>query len=178
MTDEIENLPLLDHSDDGFVDLSFRIVEVEHAEDTIRINLRARHEGEVVGMKAVVSAGLRAGFSPSMELLNVARPGIRFERSGDASDKLIAALARLYSARQPDRMVEMIDLAVIAMHQESLDVLGSPVKLKCFGCDSEAEIESGAYFECFFNFDLASRTAEWNEKDTEYRLPMINALSC
>ena len=112
-----------------------------------------------------------------MEVLSVARPGIRFERSGEASDKLIAALARLYSAQCPARMVEMIDLTAIAMHQEPFDVLGGPVELKCFGCDSDDEIEKGAYFECFFNFDIASRTAQWNEKDTEYRFPMIRALS-
>ena len=50
------------------------------------------------------------------------------------------------------------------------------VKLKIFGKDGEP-FDEAAYYESFFNVDLPNRFVFWNEKDPEYRKPLLRALS-
>ena len=51
-----------------------------------------------------------------------------------------------------------------------------PIKIKIFGKDSENDLEND-YYESFFNLDLANGFVFWNEKDEEYREPLIRGLS-
>ncbi len=63
----------------------------------------------------------------------------------------------------------------IALHQGDLDFENECVKLKLFGKDSEP-LDEAAYYESFFNIDLANRIVFWNEKDPDYRLPIDSRL--
>ena len=51
-----------------------------------------------------------------------------------------------------------------------------PVKLKLFGRDRPSDQEDD-YYESFFNLDLKNMFVFWNEKDQEYRAPLLRALS-
>jgi hypothetical protein len=48
--------------------------------------------------------------------------------------------------------------------------------MKLFGRDDEPFIEDD-YYESFFNVDLANGLVYWNEKDQEYREPLLRALA-
>ena len=64
----------------------------------------------------------------------------------------------------------------IALHQGMIDMESEPVKIKIFGNDSDNDIEDD-YYESFFNLDLKNGFVFWNEKDQEYREPLIRSLS-
>jgi len=74
-------------------------------------------------------------------------------------------------------MVDAISFTGIALHQDGVDMETEPIKIKLFGRDSDEEIERDEYFESFFNLDLASGFVFWNEKDPDYRTPLIRGLS-
>jgi hypothetical protein len=180
---EVDELgrPVLDQfSEEGFVDCTFRIADISSDPEHHRLRLVASHQGVAVGLSVVVRRGIRGGFNPEMELISehVYRPAVEFLRSGPESDELMTALATLYSVpAQNLRMVDAISFAGIALHQGDVDMENQPVKIKLFGRDSEEEIERDEYFESFFNLDLASGFVFWNEKDPDYRGPLIRGLS-
>jgi hypothetical protein len=64
----------------------------------------------------------------------------------------------------------------LALHQGELDLFSEPVRIKLFGCDQEPFVEDD-YFESFFNVDLPNSLVSWNEKDADYRVPLIRGLS-
>jgi len=173
--------PLLDQfSEEGFADCVFRIAEISSDREHHRLRLVASHNGAAVGLTAIVRRGIRGGFDANMELIegHVYRQAVAFQRSGPESDALVSTLAALYGQpAQRLRMVDAISFTGIALHQDDVDMETEPIKIKLFGCDSDEEIERDEYFESFFNLDLASGFVFWNEKDPDYRAPLIRGLS-
>jgi hypothetical protein len=53
--------------------------------------------------------------------------------------------------------------------------LSYSVRIKLFGRDTEAFSEDD-YYESFFNVDFPGGFVYWNEKDPEYRAPLVAAL--
>jgi hypothetical protein len=175
-----DSLPILDQfSEEGFVDLTFRISNLLDDGQHYRFHLAASHKKRTVGMDVVLVKGIQGGFNEKMILVkkHVYRLGVRFLRSGLESDRLISAISELYgSNRSPKRMVKEETFTAIALHQGELDMDSEPVKLKIFGKDGELFHEN-AYYESFFNVDLANGFIYWNEKDPDYRKPLLRALS-
>jgi hypothetical protein len=178
-TDRAGN-PILDqHSEEGFVDLTFRIRELSRRGRHYRFHLAASHNRRTVGMDVVLVKGVQGGFNAKMNLVkkHVYRAGVRFLRSGPESDRLVSAIGELYGAkRAAARMVDEETYTAIALHQGKLDMETEPVKLKLFGKDAEP-FDEEAYYESFFNVDLANAFVFWNEKDPDYRKPLLRALS-
>lgn len=131
-------------------------------------------------MDVVVVKNIQGGFASEMSVqqANVYERGIVFYRSGPESDRLVAALATLYGrdCRQVVRMTAEESFTAIALHQGALDVERDPVRIKMFGRDTES-FDDDAYYESFFNLDLAGGFVCWNEKDPDYRGPLISALA-
>ena len=89
----------------------------------------------------------------------------------------MAAIDALYGTRiGSSKMVPEESFTVIALHQGDLDFEREHVRMKLFGKDGEP-FDEDAYYESFFRVDLANRLAFWNEKDTDYRVPLIRALT-
>jgi hypothetical protein len=172
--------PILDqHSEEGFVDLTFRVSALSDDGEYYRFHLTASHEKRVVGIDVVLVKGIQAGFNGRMNLVkkHVYRQGVCFLRSGPESDRLVSAIGELYGAKSsPKRMVNQETFTAIALHQGRLDMESEPVKLKIFGKDGEP-FDQDAYYESFFNVDLPNGLVFWNEKDPDYRKPLLRALS-
>ena len=172
--------PILDQfSEEGFVDLTFRLTDLTDDGAHYRFHLVAAHGGRAVGMNVLLVNGIKSGFDSDMNLTkdHVYRMGVRFQRSGEESDRLISAISELYgSDAGPKKMVEEENFTAIALHQGKLDWDQEPVKLKLFGRDGEP-LDQDAYYESFFNVDLANRFVFWNEKDQDYREPLLRALT-
>ncbi|EHU4841393.1 hypothetical protein KY951_004500 [Vibrio parahaemolyticus] len=64
----------------------------------------------------------------------------------------------------------------IALHQDEIDMASDLVKIKLFGKDQDEDLEEN-YYESFLNLDLKNGFVFWNEKDQEYRKPLIRGLS-
>jgi len=175
-----DEYPILDQfSEEGFVDLTFEILDLFEDDSFYRFNIAASFDDQVVGMGVVVQKGIKSGFDTNMDLVqnHVYRGGVKFFRAGERSDRLIAAIGKLYESDQNlTRMIEEERFTVIALHQGEIDLTSEPVKLKIFGRDADP-IDEEAYYESFFNIDLASRLIFWNEKDQDYRIPLLRGMS-
>lgn len=73
-------------------------------------------------------------------------------------------------------MVQSESYTAIALHRGPIDMTKQPVKLKLFGRDGPTDSEDD-YYESFFNLLLEDGFVFWNEKDQEYRAPLLNGLS-
>jgi hypothetical protein len=178
-TDREGNSILDQHSEEGFVDLTFRVSDLSDDGEHYRFHLAASYKGRAVGMDVVLVKGIQGGFNGEMNLVKeyVYRLGVRFLRSGPESDRLISAISELYGAENSQRkMVSEETFTAIALHQGGLDMESEPVKLKIFGKDGEP-FDEEAYYESFFNVDLPNQFVFWNEKDPDYRQPLLRALS-
>lgn len=173
--------PWLDQfSEHGFVDCTFRIEDISSDAEHHRLRLTASHNGVTVGFSAVIRRGIRGGFDEEMKLIqeHVYGSAVEFLRSGPESDELVRGLATLYGQPVPKiRMVDAISFTGIALHQDDVDMETQPIKIKLFGHDSDEEVERGEYFESYFNLDLSSGFVFWNEKDLDYRVPLLRGLS-
>jgi hypothetical protein len=171
--------PILDQfSEDGFVDLTFSIEDLSDHGEHYRFHLAASYQHRTVGFDVVLRQAIMGGLDANMDLVqeHVYRAGVRFLRSGTESDRLIQAIGELYGAEEPPtRMVIEEAFTAIALHQGKLDFEREPVKLKLFGKDGEP-LDEDAYYESFFNVDLAGGFVYWNEKDSDYRQPLLQAL--
>lgn len=178
-TDSMGN-PVLDQlSAEGFVDLTFRIINLVDDGKHYRFHLSASHKKRVVGMDVVLVKGIQGGFDSEMNLVqeHVYHEGVRFRRSGTESDNLIEAIGELYGSKtNPKYMASEETFTAIALHDGRLDLAREPVKLKLFGQDGE-QCKEGDYYESFFNVDLRNGFVFWNEKDQDYRKPLLRALS-
>lgn len=172
--------PILDQmSEEGFIDLTMRISQRVNDDTHYRFRLSASYNRQVVGMNVVLLKGIQSGFDPKMNLHRhrVYRKAVQFMRSGEESDQLVLAISQLYEAdSQVRRMVDHETYTAIALHQGELDWESECVKLKIFGKDGEPFVEDD-YYESFFNVDLANGLVFWNEKDGDYRKPLLKALA-
>ncbi len=173
-------LPLLGQfSADGFVDCVFKIVQVRDANDFYELELRADYENTIVGFNAEVLKDISCGFDENMNLIQgrTYYRGVKFHRSGIESDALMSALARLYGLDFGNcQMVQQETYTAICLHQGDIDLATESVRLKIFGKDEEPFVEDD-YYESFFNLDIPSGYLFWNEKDADYRTPLLRALT-
>ena len=73
-------------------------------------------------------------------------------------------------------MVETETFTAIALHAGPIDMTKEAIKLKLFGRDAATDSEDD-YYESFFNLDLKNKLVFWNEKDQDYRKPLLRGLS-
>jgi hypothetical protein len=178
-TDSYGNPVLDQYSEEGFIDCVLRIINRSETPDHYRLRLQATYADQVVGMNVVIVKNIQGGFDSEMNLkkANVYQRGVVFYRTGPESDRLLGALAALYGQeKQVLRMTAEESFTAIALHQGALDMEREPVKVKIFGRDGEP-FDQDAYYESYFNLDLKHGLVFWNEKDQEYRKPLIRALT-
>ena len=171
--------PIVDQlSEEGFVDLTFRLRSLVDDGDKYHFHLAAAKGDHTLGMNVIVVKGIKALFDSNMTAIkgHVYRKGVRFLRSGEDSDRLVSVLGELYGhGRSSLRMVDELTFTAVALTQGDLDMEAQPVRLKLFAKDDEP-VDENAYCESFFNLDLVNRWAFWNEKDPDYRDPLLRAL--
>lgn len=74
------------------------------------------------------------------------------------------------------QMIAKEEFTGIVLHQGPINMASDPIKIKIFGRDQDDDLDKN-YYESFFNLDLKNGLVFWNEKDQEYRDPLIRALS-
>jgi len=174
--------PFLDQfSEEGFVDCAFKITEFDESPEYFLFKLMASHNGRELGFKVEVLKNIESGFNSEWQLYSdhVYKKGVKFIRSGPESDSLISLLASLYGMEECSRkMTPQETFTCIALHQGELNLRAECVKLKLFGRDSGSDVDlDECYYESFFNLDLENGFVFWNEKDMDYRKPLIQGLT-
>jgi hypothetical protein len=174
-----QGLPILDQlSDEGFVDCIFKVHDLKRDQGFYYFNLFASHQGKKVGFAVKLVSDVAPGFDADMNLIrdHVYRQGISFRSLGRVSDDLVTSLGELYEHDVGAlRMVPEESFTMIALQNEDTDLAASAVRMKLFGRDAEPFSEDD-YYESFFTVDFPNGTVSWDEKDPDYREPLIRAL--
>ena len=165
--------------EEGFVDCVFAVSNVKENEGRYSFHVTAEHDGTVVGMDVDVVTGIQGAFDGDMNLIreHVYHEGVVFRRSGPESDDLVRVIAGLYGqSLAPLKMTDVETFTAIPLHQGAIDMTREAVKIKVFGRDAES-CPAEDYYESYFNLDMPNGLVYWNEKDPEYREPLIRGLT-
>jgi hypothetical protein len=103
------------------------------------------------------------------------RNGVAFYSVGKLSDTFINALIHLYKFDyQKEKMNDITNATAFILSGNSQNFLTDYVKIKIFLDDND---EKGFYSEWYVNIDVKNKILELREKDSEYRLNIINNLT-
>lgn len=170
---------LAQFSEDGFVDCVFKVQNLAHQAGHYHFDLRASFAGQPVGLNVRLISEVGPGFDADMQLIqaHVYREGVVLSSLGVETERFISALASLYEM-PPSAMTPTTSeaLTVVALQQEPTNLADGPMRLKLFGQDADAA-DAERYYESFFNVNLPDGLIYWNEKDMDYRTPMLKALT-
>lgn len=95
--------------------------------------------------------------------------------TGLESDAFIRQVARFYNIQDPvEKFRDSIPAQVVGLANDPADIESSPIKMKFF---INPDADEDLYSEIFINIDLSTNTLEFNEKDPDYRLPLVRSLT-
>ena len=156
-------------------DCLFYIDQVKTSNNLITLNAQATSGGKKVGYTVQYSTNWKtASQTISDGKLEFHTGQVTLKRSGPESDAFVAALAKYYKQKLPGKMmVESVRFNAVGLQGDPNDLGKRPVSIKMF---TESEEES-KYGEFFLDIDVASHSIKLNEKDEEYRLLILKALT-
>ncbi|MEO3737674.1 hypothetical protein [Shewanella baltica] len=160
--------------EDGFVDLTFTISNSKKLESgSYQVVVKGNLKGDKVGFAIEI---LPSWNPQAVEGIDDAFywGEAFFRNTGSESENFIKSLATLYGATVNDVSVpEKVYAQVVglACNPEKIDEL--PCKMKFFfNPDGEEDL----YSEVFINIDTVAKELEFNEKDNDYRVPLLRSL--
>jgi hypothetical protein len=159
---------------DGFVDLSFALESRKQDPGVGERLVAIGEDGDrSVSFAIVIEPGWKDVKVEGLDLPSH-QGRVMIESLGRASDALVQAIDRLYVTRVgAERMQRATRFTGISLGGDPSRLDAGPVKIKLF---FESEVE-GRYAECFLNIDVEAKSIELNEKDEDYRRPVVLALS-
>ncbi|MGO4261467.1 hypothetical protein [Lysobacter sp. TAB13] len=173
------DLPVLDQfCEDDFADCVFKIENLRADEQHYYFRMSANYDDQIVAVDARLVKTIGPGFDSDMKMIasHVYRDGLVLSSIGAASDRLIGALARLYGVEPFERIAAPSErYTVIALQQENTALEAHAVRMKLFGRDQDEGFDEDDYYESFFHVDLPTGYVYWNEKDQDYREPLLRA---
>ena len=158
----------------GFVDLDLPLAEVSDKESgTVRFVTRGAFDNEMLGFAVDVHSEWKA--QPLQGADAVFYWGAVTLRSiGPASDAFIRLVARLYGRRiGTPHMLAEIKAQAVGLNSDPRKIKSTPVHMKLF---FHSDIED-RYAEVFLNVDAGSKVVQFHEKDEDYRVNVIRALT-
>ena len=159
---------------DGFVDLSFAL---ESRKQGPRVGERLVAIGADKDRPVAFTIVIEPGWK-DVKLAGLDIPthqgSIVIESLGEASDALVQAIDRLYATGIGAKTMQSATrFSGISLGGDPSRLDVGPAKIKLF---FESEV-SGRYAELFLNIDVQAKSIELNEKDEDYRRPVVLALS-
>jgi hypothetical protein len=163
-------------AEEGWFDLDLTVTSVTDEGDYITVVGMGLFRGNEVGLKV----GFRKGMRPAMpnaqpDRTAFAHNGIACSSIGEASDRLLKAMATLYDVPAPaGKFASRVDVTAIALEQYPIDVTKNATKFKVFFNDGAGQ--ENDYAELYTNIDIPGQRLELHEKDPEYRANVVRAL--
>src|SRR5262245_6669631 len=168
-----------------FHDFVFLISAAEKEADGSQVFRAAgRHEGHTVGLQVVLGTTWKQ-VSLGSDLPNTFQGFVEFRSVGVESDNLLEIMDRLYgTGLRPPGMKASTIFTAICLEGDPRDPGLGVVKIKLFfesetepKAGPEAEEDDERYAELFTNIDVRAGKLYVNEKDQDYRKPVILALA-
>jgi hypothetical protein len=150
---------------------------IEQKGDVRTLHLRNDYQTQTVGFDVYLRGNLQTAIGHDAQgefkIFPEKLQGLelKFLRSGNESDRFFQVLDRLYKTNMKSaRMVDSFAFDAIPLEGEQNGL----AKVKLFGNPNGSEDE---YFEVYFNVNFREGWAELVEKDSDYRKPLIAALT-
>ena len=162
-------------NEEGFSDCVFYFDKVKTARNVMTFNAQGLAKGKKVGFTIQYLENWDSkSVNPNDVNLSVEVGSVMFTRSGPESDAFVAALAKYYAKTSPGkRMVDNVRFNAICLKGDPSNLSNGPISIKMF-VDSEVEAKYG---EFFLDIDVNSHSIRLGEKDPDYRLPILKALT-
>ncbi len=156
---------------EGFVDIPLSIIETKEVDGYFEYNVGATVDKDTIGIRIKLKKNIAAGFvngSPANVFLN---DGIEFISKGNESDGLLQYMADKYEVQNNAISLKNSQIFTCAnLNQEKTDYSNGESGFKIF-------LEEGKdYAELFVNFNFREGIISLNEKDNDYREPLIKLL--
>jgi hypothetical protein len=158
-------------------DLIFAIQEVaETPEGRVNIMAYGLHGDRKVGVAVSFRGGMMPGIvDDEIDRTAFYREGVSFSSVGEDSDTLLLSMASFYGATsETGRFVKRVATTSFALDGDPRNMMNEKIMFKVFFCP---EGEDDKYAELYTNIDLPNRVLELLEKDEEYRVNIIKALT-
>jgi hypothetical protein len=156
--------------DDGFVDLTFAL-ERRSAREFVA---HGTHRGVAVAF--AVALGGEWDRSEGGGITLICGRAVLCS-VGARSDAFMRALAGLYGIDEPGAsMLTAVEVEAVALGGDPQRLEDGPVRIKLF-FNSKGDVSDAFYAEVFLNLDVASGRLGFNEKDHDYRRPLLGALT-
>lgn len=143
------------------------------ADGTQIIRASGVHKDKPVAFEVVLSSTWEPGsFSTDLELV-VYLGTVTYRSVGSDSDSFVQVLDGLYDVKlRPTTMRKETLFSGLTLEGDPRDLSKGEVKIKLFYESNDED----KYAEFYTNIDLASRKLYFNEKDPDYRSPVVRAL--
>lgn len=177
----IELFSNLEHFDDGsdpWCDLIFEVREVKRAwfSDRTTIRFAAQVFGTPVGFSAAISKRdwkcVRAQDDDSVPFW---WGKVKLYSCGQESDHLVNAMQAYCNLEIGGNFPREIECQAVSLEGNPTDLNSARLRTKLF-FDDGSEVED-RYAELFFHIDLPAKRGALNEKDPDYREPLMDWLS-
>ncbi|WP_072304038.1 hypothetical protein [Cellulophaga fucicola] len=156
---------------DGFVDIPLTITNTQETDNYNTYTIRAIVDTDTIGMLVKLKKGIKAGFVNGEPKNMFIDQGVSFISMGEQSNMLLEFLAKKYEINSSNnKLKDTQEFTCANLNTQDIDYNKGTGKFKIFleGKDDYAEL--------FVNFDFAKNTINLNEKDNEYRAPLLRLL--
>lgn len=162
-------------AEEDWHDFTFAIRKDDKLPDGSRaLEARGLYRGREVGVLVVLSASWPEAKFDQKVPWTAYKGVITYRSLGPASDSFLHIMDELYgTALHPKSMRAETKFTGISLGGKPNELEKEPVKIKVF---YESDDEQ-RYAELFTNIDLQHRVLQINEKDEEYRKPVVRALT-
>lgn len=156
---------------DGFVDVPLSIIDCKESDGYIEYNTSATVNNDTIGVIVKLKKGIPPGFVNGEPKNIFLKEGIIFISKGKESDNLLRFLSEKYDLKNNNLSLKDSQIFTCAnLNQEKPNYKSGESSFKIF---LEGEED---YAELFVNFNFTKEIIYLNEKDEEYREPLIKLL--
>ena len=164
---DLTNLKLTD----GFVDVPLSIIETKVLDNYFEYDASATLNEDTVGIIVRLKKDIPAGFVDGEPKNMFLKEGIEFISKGTESDDLLKFLSSKYGIKDNKISLKNSQIFTCAnLNQIKPNYKNGESRFKIF-LESEED-----YSELFVNFNFTKGIISLNEKDEEYREPLIKLL--
>ncbi|NRD24152.1 hypothetical protein HNV10_12905 [Winogradskyella litoriviva] len=156
---------------DGFVDVPLTILETKELDEYFEYNTGAMVNKDTIGLIVRLKKNIPAGFVNGQPKNMFLSEGIQFVSKGKESDDLLSFLSYKYGLNNSNlKLKDSQTFTCANLNQEKTNYNIGESRFKIF---LEGEED---YSELYVNFNFSKGVVYLNEKDEEYRAPLIKLL--
>ena len=169
---------LLQNQEDDFVDMTFGIDEYRLENGYWLMDVSALHNNQIVGLRIAIQEGMKLGLvEDELDQDAVYYEGVFLIPLPKLSDALSDVWAKEYGFNGSRSFNSTLDpFTAIVLEGDGRNIENEYVRIKIFYDKMPDEETEDKYFELFLNIYLPERLLALNEKDSDYRQPIYQAI--